>query len=62
MGLGDFADKAKDLAADSTDKVKDGVDMAADFIDEKTGGRFSGQVDSGADAAKDAVDGLTDDE
>ena len=62
MGIGDFVDKAKDLAADNAEKVKDGIDSAGDFVDEKTGGKFSGHVDTGADAAKDAIDGFTDDE
>ncbi len=62
MGIGDFVDKAKDLAADNDDKVKEGVDSTADLIDDKTGGKFSGQVDTGAQAAKDAVDKLSDDE
>ena len=62
MGIGDFADKAKDLASDNADKVKDGIDKGADFVDEKTGGKFSGQVDTGAETAKGAVDGLADDE
>ena len=60
MGIGDFADKAKDLAADNADKVKGGIDSAADMADEKTGGKHSDHVDTGADAAKDAVDGLAD--
>lgn len=62
MGIGDFVDKAKDLASDNADKVKDGIDKGADFADEKTGGKFSGQIDTGAEKAKDVVDGLADDE
>jgi MT0933-like antitoxin protein len=62
VGIGDFVDKAKDLAADNADKVKEGIDSAADLVDDKTGGKYSGQVDTGADAAKDAVDKLSDDE
>ena len=62
MGFGDFVDKAKDMAGEHEDKVKDGIDKAADVVDDKTGEKFSGQVDQGADAAKDFVDGLDDDE
>lgn len=58
MGIGDFVDKAKDLAAENKDKVKEGIEKAGDFIDEKTGGKFSDQVDQGEEAAKDAVDNL----
>ena len=62
MGIGDFFSKAKDMAMGNKDKVKDGIDKAADVADDKTGGKFSDQVDKGSDAAKDAVDKLTDDE
>ncbi|MFV1962507.1 MAG: antitoxin [Acidimicrobiia bacterium] len=62
MGIGEFVDKAKDMAADNKDTVKDGIEKAADVVDDKTGGKFSDQVDKGADAAKDAVDNLADDE
>lgn len=62
MGIGDFVDKAKDMAVDNKDTVKDGIEKAADVVDDKTGGKFSDQVDQGADAAKDAVDNLADDE
>jgi hypothetical protein len=57
-----FIDKAKDAlekAVDSQgDKIADGLDKAADLADAKTGGMFSGQIDQGADKAKDALDGL----
>ena len=58
MGIGDFVDKAKDLAAEHEDAVKDGIDKAADFVDEKTGGEHSEHIDKGAEAAKDFVEGL----
>lgn len=60
MGLKDWFSKGKKAAADQADTVKQGIDSAADFADEKTGERFSGQIDTGAEAAKDAVDKLTD--
>ncbi|MEN8113776.1 MAG: antitoxin [Actinomycetota bacterium] len=58
MGLGDFVNKAKGMVAGNKDKAKEGIDKAADVADEKTGGKYSGQVDQGADAAKDAVENL----
>lgn len=58
MGFKDWFNKGKKAAADNADAVKDGVDRAADFADEKTGERFSGHIDTGAEAAKDAVDKL----
>ncbi len=60
MGIGDFIDKGKDLAADNADKVKDGIEQAGDVADEKTGGKYSDKIDQGEEAAKDFVDGLDD--
>jgi hypothetical protein len=62
MGIGDFVDKAKDLAAENEEAVEGAIDKAADMIDEKTDGKYSDQVDKGAEAAKDFVEGLGDDE
>lgn len=62
MGMGDFADKAKDLASEHEDKVKDGIDQAADMADEKTEGKYSDQIDQGAEKAKDYVEGLDDED
>lgn len=62
VDMDEMMDKAKEVASDNVEKVKDAIDKAADFVDEKTGGRFSGQVDQGADAAKDAVEDFTEDE
>ena len=61
MGLDDFADKAKDLAAEHGDKVKEGIDKAAEAADDKTGGKYSDHINQGADKAKDVIDDLADD-
>ncbi|WP_376768454.1 antitoxin [Nocardioides pelophilus] len=46
-------------AVDSSgDKIGDGLDKAADLVDDKTGGKHSDQIDKGADKAKDVLDGL----
>lgn len=58
MGLGDMIDKAKDLAGQNKDKVKEGIDKAGDFVDEKTGGEHAEHVDKGQEMAKDYVDDL----
>lgn len=58
MGVGDFVDKAKDLASEHEDEVKEGIEKTGDFIDEKTGGEHSEHVDKAQDAAKDFVEGL----
>ncbi|MGH3714804.1 MAG: antitoxin [Micromonosporaceae bacterium] len=51
--LGEYADKAKDLAGDHPDKVNEGLDKAADMIGEKTGDQIGDQIDMGAEKAKD---------
>ena len=56
MGLGDMLDKGKDLAGDHADEAKAGVDKAADAADSATGGKATGQIDTGADKAKDFID------
>lgn len=58
MGISDFIDKAKDMMSGNKDKVKDGVEKAADMVDEKTGGKYSDQIDKGEEAAKDFVEDL----
>lgn len=58
MGVDDFVDKAKDLASENKDKVKEGIDKAGDMIDEKTGGEHAEHVDKGQKAAKDYVEDL----
>jgi len=60
MGIGDFIDKAKDIAAENEEAVQAGIDKAADMADEKTGGKYSDQIDQAAEAAKDYVEGLDD--
>jgi hypothetical protein len=40
------------------DKVADGIDKAARTIDEKTGGKHKGKLETGAAKAKDALDRL----
>jgi ABC-type transporter Mla subunit MlaD len=59
--MDDALDKAKDLAGDNADKLDGVVDQAAEFVDEKTGGKFSDQIDSGADAAKEQLGNLGND-
>jgi hypothetical protein len=58
MGIGDLTDRAKEMASQNKDEVKEGIDKAGDTIDEKTGGKHAEHVDKGQDAAKDHVDKL----
>jgi hypothetical protein len=54
-------DKAKGLLGKNRDKAKDGVDKAADLIDDKTGGKHTDKIESAADKAKDLIDDLAPD-
>lgn len=55
MDFKNLAGKAMDMAAQHADKVDGVIDKAGDVVDAKTGGKFSGQVDSAQDAAKNAL-------
>jgi hypothetical protein len=54
--LDDMKDKAGDLASEHGDKVKEGMEKAGDFIDEKTGGKHSDKIDKGVEKGQDLVD------
>ncbi len=45
-------DKVKKLAEDHADKVEGAVDKVAEVVDDKTGGKHSDTIESGAEAAK----------
>ena len=51
-----FLDKLKGLASKNADKVETAIDKAGDIVDQKTQGKYAGQVDKVQDAAKKAVD------
>jgi len=57
-----FLDKAKDTLNDAVDqhgdKISDGIDKAAAFADEKTGGKHTDKIESATGKAKDALDKL----
>ena len=59
MGFLDNVKAKLTSAVDSQgEKIADGLDKAADVIDDKTGGKYGDKIDSGVDKAKDALDGL----
>lgn len=61
MGMFDkFKKKAADIAEEHGDKIEDGIDKAADFADEKTGGKYSDKIETGTEKAKDFIDDLGD--
>ena len=51
-------DKVQGLVDEHGDKAGVGLDKAGDFVDEKTGGQHSEQIDGGVEQAKNALDGL----
>ncbi|MFV0462223.1 MAG: antitoxin [Nostocoides sp.] len=61
MDVNDMLNKAKEAVSGHADQAKEAIDKAGDFIDEKTGGKFSGQVDQGQDFVKDQL-GLDDEQ
>lgn len=61
MGIGDtfneLAQKAKDFARQHPDKVEQGLDKLGDIADQKTGGKYSGQIDKGEDMLRERLGG-----
>ena len=51
-------DNIGDLAKEHEDKLEQGIEAAGDFVDEKTGGKFSAQVDQVQALANDQLDKL----
>lgn len=51
-------DKLKGLLKGKGDQANDAIDKAADFADDKTGGKYSDKIDDVAEKAKDVVDKL----
>lgn len=59
MGIFDDAkDKAQDLVGG--DQGQEAMDKAGDFADDKTGGKFSDQIDQGKEKAGDYLGGDSD--
>ena len=69
--MSDFLDKAKDLAKDLTarpsdavtehsDKIDDGIDKAAEFVDEKTKGKYPTRSSTVQAKAHEVVDRIAD--
>ncbi|MEZ2371295.1 antitoxin [Arthrobacter sp. RCC_34] len=54
----DLKGKAQDLVQGNEQAIKDGIEKVGDFIDEKTGGKFAGQVDAVQDGASNLVENL----
>lgn len=56
MGIGDafneLTQKARDFARQHPDKVEEGLDKLGDLAAQKTGGKYSGQIDKAEEIIK----------
>jgi len=52
-----FMDKAKDAAQDHPEQVESGVEKGGDFADDKTGGKYTDQIDKGEEQVTDRFGG-----
>ena len=57
-----FMDKIKGAVSGNAEKVDKAINKAADFADDKTGGKHADKIDSASKKAKDFVDKLDDDQ
>ena len=57
-----FLDKLKSLGKKNNEAIDDGIDKAADVADDKTDGEYSDHIDTGAEKAKAALDGISEEE
>jgi hypothetical protein len=48
----ELADEAKKLASEHPDTADKGIEQAGQLVDEKTGGRFGGQIEQGEQKAQ----------
>jgi hypothetical protein len=48
-------DKVKKLADEHADKVEGALDKVAEVVDDKTGGKYTDQIDKGVESAKGLV-------
>ncbi|KOV64647.1 antitoxin [Streptomyces sp. MMG1121] len=53
-------DKLKQMLKGHEDQAGQGIDKAGDFVDEKTQGKYSGQVDTAQDRLKEQLGRDTD--
>ncbi len=53
---GTLAGKATELVGENSDRVKDGLGKAGDFVDSKTDGKYSHRIDGAQQKASEMVD------
>jgi hypothetical protein len=57
MGFDDLKNKAQDFAGKHSQQTEEGIDKAKEFADDKTGDKYSDQMDQAAQKAKQALGG-----
>ena len=57
----DLGAKAKDAVTEHSDQIDDGIDKAAEFVDEKTKGKYSEKIGSLQAKAHEAVSRIAED-
>jgi hypothetical protein len=57
-----FLDKVKGMIKGKGEQIDGVIDKAADFADDKTGGKYTEKIEGAADKAKDAVEKLDDEQ
>jgi len=57
-GFDDLRGKAEEFAKQNPDQVSEGIENVGNFVDDKTGGKFEGQVDGAQQGANDYLGGL----
>ncbi len=53
-----FKKRTADVAEEHDDKIEAGIDKSAEVADDKTDGKYTDEVESGSEKAKDLVEGL----
>ncbi|MBT1002059.1 antitoxin [Paenarthrobacter sp. DKR-5] len=54
----DLKGKAQDLISGNEDAIRNGIQKAGNFVDEKTGGKYADQIDAVQNGAGNLVGGL----
>lgn len=57
----DLTDKAKDTVTEHSDKIEGGIDKAAEFVNEKTKGKYTDKVETVQSKAHQVVEKLAED-
>jgi uncharacterized protein YjbJ (UPF0337 family) len=57
----DLSGKAKEAVTEHSDKIDDGIDKAADFVDEKTKGKYTDKIGTVQSKAHEAVTKIAED-